>query len=345
MNHRFYMPAEWKKHDYTLISWPVQSSMIRPEAYNDLCSAYANVIRQIKCFEKVIVMVNECDNQQKIRDLCGSNAFFLTIPHNDAWCRDNGPTFLIDKNNNLGAVNWQFNAWGEKYYPYDLDHSLASEFLKRFDIPFLESQIVLEGGSIHVDGAGTLLTTEQCLLNDNRNPSLSREKITNELENKLAIKKIIWLKKGLLGDETDGHIDNLACFVKEQTILMQTCQDPKDLNYQNSKENLDILKQSSDANEKKIKVIELPQPPARLHANKRLALSYLNFYFVNGGIILPVFAGDASDHDQEAQKILKRLFPNREIVTIDGMPLILEGGNIHCITQQIPISSKTDWRF
>ncbi len=335
-NNSFRMPAEWEQHERTFIEWPVKESMVWPENYQSVCKGYAEVIRAISAFEKVTVIVNDADSAFA-KQLCESSAQYLTIPHNDAWCRDNGPTFLIDKDSRLAAVNWKFNAWGEKYLPYDLDDTVASAVALEFNIPCIDATVVIEGGSIHVDGEGTLLTTEECLLNPNRNPHLTRSQIEETLRAHLNVSKIIWLKRGLFGDETDGHVDNIACFAAPGVILIQTCHDETDPNFAITKENLHILGESTDAAGRSFQIIEIPQPPARYYNGERLTLSYLNFYLVNGGIILPVFGEDAKDTDLEASRILQNAFPNRKIVPVDGMALITEGGNVHCITQQMPL--------
>lgn len=331
----YYMPAEWEEHERTLIEWPIKESLVWPDNYKEVCQGYADVARAISEFEKVTMLVNEnCVDAAK--KLCGEKVELLIIPHNDGWCRDNGPTFLWNKAKQLSAVNWKFNAWGERFLPYDLDNEVAPKVLSHFNIPYRNADIVLEGGSIHVDGEGTLLTTEECLLNKNRNPHLTREEIEEEVKQYTGVSKIIWLKKGLFGDETDGHVDNVACFAKPGVILIQTSSDPKDENYERSRENLEILNRITDACDRKLEIIQIPQPPARFYEDIRLTLSYLNFYMVNQGIILPVFGGDAKETDQRAKDILQMVFPKRRIVTVDGMPLIKEGGNIHCITQQMP---------
>lgn len=331
----YYMPAEWVEHERTLMEWPVKESLVWSENYNEVCAGYASVAKAISEFETVTMIVNE-NTAKEAEALCGEKIDYVVIPHNDAWCRDNGPTFLINKKNELSAVNWQFNAWGEKYIPYDLDNEVAPKVLNYLQVPYINSSIILEGGSIHVDGEGTLLTTKECLLNKNRNAHLSQEQIEEEVKRTLNVSKIIWLNQGLFGDETDGHIDNVACFAKPGVILIQTCDDPQDPNYEISKENLEILRSATDALGRKLEIIEIPQPPVRYYNDERLTLSYLNFYMVNGGIILPVFGGEAVMADQRAEEILKQVFPERKIVAVDGMPLITEGGNVHCITQQMP---------
>jgi agmatine deiminase len=337
-NH-FFMPAEWEIHERTLIEWPVKESLVWTDNYTEVCKGYAEVVNKISEQEAVTLIVNEKEAADAEK-MCGSSAEILKLPHNDAWCRDNGPTFLWNKEKKLCGVNWKFNAWGEKYIPYDLDNEVAPKVLNHLNVPVINAPIVLEGGSIHVDGEGTLLTTEQCLLNKNRNSHLTRAQIEDTVKEYLQVEQIIWLKRGLYGDETDGHIDNIACFAKPGTVLLQTCYDKNDPNYEITLENLDILKNATDAKGRKLEIIEIPQPPIRYYNEIRLTLSYLNFYFVNGGIILPVFGEDAAAADKQAEEILQRVFPERKIIKVDGMPLIKEGGNVHCITQQMPAGRR-----
>jgi agmatine deiminase len=331
----FFMPAEWEEHERSFMSWPVKDSLVWPENYEEVCLGYAEVAKAIATCEPITMIVNE-DTQEYARKLCGDTVDYLVIPHNDAWIRDNGPTFLWNQQKELAAVNWKFNAWGEKYTPYNLDNEVAPKLLNHFNIPTFNAPIVLEGGSIHVDGEGTLLTTEECLLNPNRNPQLSREEIEEEVKKYLNVSHIIWLKRGLFGDETDGHIDNVACFAKPGTVILQVCHDPEDPNYEITQENLDILRNATDAKGRKLEIIEIPQAPICLYNAERLTLSYLNYYYVNNGIILPIFGGDAEKTDQQAIEILQKVHPDRKIITVDGMKLIKEGGNVHCITQQMP---------
>lgn len=331
----FYMPAEWARHERTLMEWPVRDSMVWQENHAKVCRGYAEIAAAISQFEKVTVIVNK-ETAGEAGKYCGEGVEYLTIPHNDAWCRDNGPTFLLDQQKRLAAVNWQFNAWGGKYPDYALDNQVASGISKHFQVPCFDSPIVLEGGSIHVDGEGTLLTTRECLLNPNRNPQLNQEQIEEELRRRLGISELIWLNRGLSGDETDGHIDNVACFAKPGVVLLQTCSDPSDPNYEITKDHLDILRQVRDAAGRSLEIIRIPQPPARSYRGERLTLSYLNFYLVNGGVILPVFGGDAAETDRTAAGILAHVFPDRKVTAVDGMALISEGGNVHCITQQMP---------
>jgi agmatine deiminase len=336
LNLNYKMPAEWVKHTRTFISWPVQRSMCYPEDYDAVCLGYAEIILAIAEFEPVTVLANTVDSDT-LSDLFQNKLIeCLSIEHNDAWLRDNGPTFLVNDTGVVAGVNWQFNAWGGKYATWDLDDLVAPQIIKSVGLKSFDAPLVMEGGSLHVDGEGTLLTTEECLLNPNRNPELTREQIEAELKKFLNIRKVVWLKKGLDGDETDGHVDNIACFAAPGKILMQVCDDPKDENYEITRENLKILKWETDALGRKFDIIPIQQPPKLYDKDKRLTLSYLNFYFVNGGIILPVFGGAAKDTDRLAAKVLSETFPERRIRTVNGMAIIREGGNVHCTTQQMP---------
>lgn len=345
------MPAEWAAHERTFISWPVQDSMVYPDRYEEVCAGYAEFIEAIAEFEPITVLVNSGDLERVQgrfaqadtgRPAAGSNEriSFLPIEHNDAWLRDNGPTFVVNSQGELGGVNWGFNAWGGKYSPWELDDAVAPQMLKALNVKQFDAPLVLEGGSIHTDGEGTLLTTEECLLNPNRNPQMSREEIEAAVKNFVNVEQIIWLKRGLSGDETDGHIDNVACFAAPGKILLQVCDDPNDENYAITRENLAILGQAVDAQGRKLEIIPIPQPPQAFYEGTRLTLSYLNFYFVNGGIILPVFGGEAAETDRQAAKILGELYPERRIRTVNGMAIIREGGNVHCTTQQMPAGRR-----
>lgn len=330
------MPPEWARHERTFISWPVRESMVYPDTHPDVCDGYAEIVRAMAEFEPVTVVVNPEDLEAVQKFGFGPQVELLPIEHSDAWLRDNGPTFVKNDKGELAGINWRFNAWGGKYAPWDLDDQLAPRILERLNVPRIDAPLIMEGGSIHVDGEGTLITTEECLLNPNRNPELSKADIEEYLRKYTGVSKIIWLKRGLSGDETDGHVDNIACFAAPGKVLIQVCDDPSDENYAISRENLEILRQETDARGRKLEIIPIQQPPQRMHEDSRLTLSYINFYFVNGGIILPVFGGEAEDTDRKAAQRLSEVFPDREIRTVDGMAVIKEGGNVHCTTQQMP---------
>ncbi|MCL7747533.1 agmatine deiminase family protein [Halalkalibacter alkaliphilus] len=334
------MPAEWTTHQRTFISWPVQDSMVYPDDYEHVWNGYAELVHAIAEFEPVSIVTNRDDIEKLKAIFVDERVGFLPIEHNDAWLRDNGPTFVKNADGDIAGINWIFNAWGEKYSPWKLDNDVAPKILEHFNIKKFDAQIVMEGGSFHVDGEGTVLTTEECLLNPNRNPDLSKEQVEQYLKDYLNIEKVIWLNRGLSGDETDGHVDNVACFAEPGKVIMQVCHDPSDDNYQITQENLEILRKATDAKGRKFEVIEIEQPPASHFEESRLTLSYLNFYFVNDGIILPVFGNAAKETDQKAIDVLQRTFPDRRIRTIDGMAIIKEGGNVHCTTQQMPAEGK-----
>lgn len=336
LNYR--MPAEWARHERTFISWPVQDSMVYPEHYEQVTAGYASIIEAIAEFEPVTVVVNPDDLEQvRLRFADNNSVACLPIEHNDAWLRDNGPTFLLGEQDELAGVNWGFNAWGGKYSPWDLDDAVAPQVLKHVGVRQFDAPLVMEGGSIHSDGEGTLLTTEECLLNTNRNPELAREQIEELVKSFVNVDQIIWLKRGLSGDETDGHVDNIACFAAPGKVIIQVCDDPADENYEITQENLQILRDAVDAKGRKLEIIQIPQPPMVEYEGQRLTLSYLNFYFVNGGIILPVFGGAAEATDRQAEEILASAFPERTIRKVNGMAIIAEGGNVHCTTQQMPV--------
>lgn len=330
------MPAEWDKHERTFISWPVQASMVFPDNYKAVSEGYTEIIQAIAEFEPVTVIVNP-EELAAVEALgLGANVTLLPIRHNDAWLRDNGPTFVTARDGKLAGVNWKFNAWGGKYMPWDLDDEVAPQILKQLQVERFDAPLVMEGGSIHTDGEGTLITTEECLLNTNRNPELSREEIEDYVRKFTGAESIIWLKRGLSGDETDGHVDNIACFAAPGKVIIQVCEDPQDENYEITRENLRILENVVDAKGRKLEIIRIAQPPRVDYEDSRLTLSYLNFYFVNGGIILPVFGGTAAETDKLAEQQLAGLFPDRRIRTVNGMAVIGEGGNVHCTTQQMP---------
>jgi agmatine deiminase len=330
----FRMPAEWTSHQRTFMEWPIKEALW-PEQFDEVLSAVADVAKKISRFEPVTMIVKPDLLKQAKTLLSGSSIQFIEIEHDDSWMRDNGPTFIINGKREIAGINWLFNAWGDKY-PCSRDNLIAAKILDGFGITRFDAKIVMEGGSIHVDGEGTLLTTEECLLNKNRNPGFSRAEIEDTVKKYLNVSKIIWLKTGLFGDDTDGHIDNVACFAAPGKIIIQVCSDKNDPNYILSQNNLNTLKKETDALGRKFEIIKIEQPPAIFLEDTRLTLSYLNFYFVNGGIILPIFGGKCSETDELARKTLQSVFPKREIVTVNSLPITWGGGNIHCITQQMP---------
>ncbi|RCX19956.1 agmatine deiminase [Anaerobacterium chartisolvens] len=329
----FAMPPEWSEHMGTLMEWPIKEALW-PEPFEEVLEAFANTAKSIAQFEPVI-MIARPELAEQAQRLCGGGIKILEMLHDDSWMRDNGPTFVINSRGELSGINWRFNAWGGKY-PFNYDDMVAFKVLNCLEIPCFDAPLIMEGGSIHVDGEGTVLTTEQCLLNANRNPHMNKDQIEDMLKKYLGAKKIIWLKNGLYGDDTDGHIDNVACFAGPGKVIVQISSDKNNPNYERSAENLEILKGCTDAQGRFLEIIEIEQPGEELYDGAYLTLSYINFYFVNGGIILPVFGGKHSETDSNAKNVLQRAFPDRRIVAVDGMPIARGGGNVHCITQQMP---------
>lgn len=331
-------PAEWEPHERTLISWPVAEALVFPDNLDEVCAGYAAVVRAVSAFEPVTLLVNE-EDLSRAAALCGGDAEYLVTPHDDAWLRDNGPTFVRGADGALRGVAWRFNAWGGKY-PHGRDERVAATVLEHLGVPCDAAAIVLEGGSIHSDGQGTILTTEQCLLHPSRNPGLVRADIEDALRGHLGAKAFVWMPEGLDGDHTDGHVDNVACFAAPGVVLLQVCDDVTDPNHIVSMRNREALAAARDAAGRPLEVIEIAQPPMRHYDGMRLTLSYLNFYLVNGGVIAPVFGGDARSTDEAALNTLAEAFPGRRVVPVDGMALVKEGGNVHCITQQMPVRAQ-----
>lgn len=347
------MPAEWEAHAGCWMLWPQRRDTWRNGA-EPARRAFVEAARQISRFEPVTMGVNP-DQYENARALLPPRVRVLELPNNDAWMRDCGPTFVINDAGDVRGVDWEFNAWGGldkmMYFPWDLDDSVPAKTLEIESLHRYRAPLVLEGGSIHVDGAGTLVTTEQCLLHPNRNPRLSRADIEALLADYLNIKHIIWLPRGVFEDETDGHVDNLCCFVEPGVVALTWTEDRADPQFERSSEAYDILKSARDARGRPLQVHKIHQPdPMTMTkeeadgidvvdtaflrpAGERLAGSYINFYIANGAVILPQF-GDR--HDATAVKTLAELFPARKIVGVMAREILLGGGNIHCITQQQP---------
>jgi agmatine deiminase len=262
---------------------------------------------------------------------------FWRVPTNDAWIRDHGPIFVVHEERGLAITDWRYNAWGGKYPPYDLDDAVPSRLNETLRLPAFEPGIVLEGGSIDVNGCGTLLTTESCLLNLNRNPGLTRRDIEAVLRDSLGASNVLWLGDGIVGDDTDGHVDDLTRFVGPSTVVTAVEQDPADDNHRALQDNLLRLRSMKDEAGRPLEVVTLPMPPAVYHEGQRLPASYANFYIGNGAVLVPVFG---HHRDEVACETLARLFPTRAIAPIDCTDLVQGLGAIHCLTQQQPIASN-----
>jgi agmatine deiminase len=328
----FHMPAEWAPHERCWMGWPCRDSLWG-DGLEAAREAYAGVARAIAGFEPVTMLTNEAE-MDEARARCGDGIACRQMPLDDSWLRDSGPTFVVDGRGGVAGVDWRFNAWGEKFLPYDQDALAAERLLAQLGVKRYAAPLVLEGGSIHVDGEGTLLTSEECLLNPNRNPDLDRAAIEELLRRYLGVESFVWLGQGLDKDETDGHVDNIACFVKPGVIMAVTCDDPADPNHAILADNLARLKRARDAKGRALEVVELPLPrEARYLNGQRLALSYVNYYIANGGIVMPSF-DDAND--ALARDTVARAFPERRVVQVPASAIVTGGGGIHCITQQQP---------
>ena len=328
----FFMPAEWAPHKRCWMAWPCRTELWG-DGLDAARAAYTAVAKSIADFEPVTMVANG-EEIAEVSLRCGSGIACLPLAHDDSWMRDNGPTFLANAQGGLAGVDWGFNAWGGKYDTYENDAAVAGAVLQHLDVTSYQAPMVLEGGSIHVDGEGTLLTTEQCLLHPNRNPDLSREQIEQHLRAYLGIRQVIWLGQGLVDDETDGHVDNLACFVRPGVVLALSTDDADDENYAALQDNLARLRAAKDAAGRELEVIEVPQPARRMGEDGcRMALSYINFYIANGGVVMPSFE-DAKD--EAAYAIVSKCFPDRDVRQLPMLDVVCGGGGIHCITQQQP---------
>ncbi|MFL5518149.1 MAG: agmatine/peptidylarginine deiminase [Gemmatimonadales bacterium] len=335
------MPPEWAPHRGTWLSWPHKAASW-PGKFGPVPAIFARMVRHLADHEEVHVNVAGPDMEQDVRRLLtdegagAGNVFFHHNPTNDAWCRDHGPIF-VQRNGEEGreeaVVDWKFNAWGEKYPPYDLDDVIPTRIAREYALPVFHPGIVLEGGSIEVNGRGTLLTTEACLLNPNRNPTLDRQAIEGYLRAYLGVRHILWLRDGIVGDDTDGHVDDLTRFVDEQTVVTAVEEDPADENYEPLQENLERLGDMRDQDGRPLRVVPLPMPRALFHEEQRLPASYANFYIANGVVLLPTYD---PDRDEEARRTLQALFPTREVIGIDCTDLVWGLGAFHCVSQQWP---------
>ncbi|MBL7684545.1 MAG: agmatine deiminase family protein [Deltaproteobacteria bacterium] len=340
----YYMPAEWEPHEATWLTWP-KDPITWPNRIPQAEEVYTQMIEALTPAEKVHLLVDDEKSEQYVRQkLKGRNIHFENlllhqIKTSDSWIRDYGPNFLKRKKEISGipeiAYNdWIFNAWGDKYETLKRDNAIPQQLEDFLKMPRFEPGIVLEGGSIEVNGAGCVLTTEQCLLNQNRNPKLFKNEIEKYLQDFLGVQKVLWLGEGIAGDDTDGHIDDITRFVNERTIVTVIEKDPLHENYEPLQENLKKLKSFTDAQEKPFEILTLPMPHS-LHddENEVLPASYANFYIANEVVLVPIFL---QSRDEEALTTLQQVFPNRKVIGLDCRDLIWGMGALHCLSQQQP---------
>ncbi|MEY2539516.1 MAG: agmatine deiminase [Verrucomicrobiota bacterium] len=331
------MPAEWEEHNATWLSWPRREGISFPGSFDRVLPALRAMVEALIESEQVCINVcngaHEAEARDVLRGLPLDRVAFYNIPTNEPWCRDHGPVFLTRETDpKLAVVDWDYNAWGGKYPPCDLDEVVPTRVAETLQLPVFYPRMILEGGSIEVNGAGALLTTEACLLNQNRNPDLSRAEIEKRLRNYLGIQDVLWLGQGTEGDDTDGHIDNLARFVSKRKVLTVVEQDRGSVNYAPLQDNLERLRKMKIDNES-IDIVELPTPGRMLREDLVLPASYANFYIANKVVLVPTYA---DPNDKAVLAILREIFPNRRIVGIDCRELIWGLGAFHCLTQQQP---------
>ena len=339
------MPAEWEPHEATWLSWPHKEESW-PGAFEPVPEVFAQIAAVLSESELVRINVADEDMAESVRRLLRRGGVDLSAirfhfnPTNDAWVRDHGPIYVVrdEPRADLPApmraiINWEYNAWGGKYPPCDLDNAIPARIAAESGEEIYAPGIVMEGGSIDVNGCGTLLTTEACLLNPNRNPQLSKAEIERYLCDYLGVRHILWLGDGIVGDDTDGHIDDLTRFVAPDTVVTLIEDDPQDANYEPLQENLRRLQTMRDEQQRPLKVVTLPMPGPVYFDEHRLPASYSNFYIANRRVLAPVYG---HQNDQIALDALQRLFPERLVVGIDCTPLVWGLGAIHCVTQQQP---------
>ncbi len=334
------MPAEWEPHAATWLSWPRREGISFPGAFDRVMPTLRRMVETLLGSEPVCINVcngaHEAEARKVLEGLPPERLTFYRIPTNEPWCRDHGPIFLTrDEAPRLAIVDWDYNAWGGKYPPCDLDEVVPTRVGEILDAPVFYPHMILEGGSIDVNGAGALLTSEGCLLNPNRNPAFSREQIEGRLRDYLGVTDILWLGEGIEGDDTDGHVDDLARFVSERTIVTVVEENRDDPNYEPLRENLDRLR-AMKWRGAPFDIVTLPMPARIDREDLRLPASSANFYIANECVLLPTFN---DPNDSVAESTLAKLFPGRRIVPIDCTEMIWGLGAFHCLTQQQPAVS------
>jgi len=333
------MPAEWEPHEATWVSWPHEGCLSFPGSYDKVIKDYASMVATLAQAETVRINVRDQSEEavarEMLRSLGAERVEFFRIPTNEPWCRDHGPIFLKrDRSPRVIAVNFGFNAWGWKLAPFEEDDEVPRRMGKSMGMQVVDQiDFILEGGSVDVNGAGTCLVTESCLLNANRNPDFDRAGIESMLRDYLGVQQVLWLGDGIVGDDTDGHVDDIARFVSEDTVLAVVEEDSSDPNYEPLQLNLERLRGFCLPDGRSLNVRTLPMPSKIERDGQRLPASYANFYIANGIVAMPVFGEPA---DTWAKSILQDVFPDREVVPIDCREIIWGLGAIHCLTQQQP---------
>jgi agmatine deiminase len=338
----YYFPPEWARHAGTWLSW-IHKEASWPGKLESAYPAYCEFISKLSFHEIVHLIVSgpemEADARRRLKgsDLNWNHIQFHHYGTNDAWCRDHGPAFLLHKSEKgkRAVIDWGYNAWGNKYPPFDLDDVVPTKVAEELGLAVFHPGIVMEGGSVEFNGAGTILTTTACLLNPNRNPHLSQQEVEWYLKEFYGAEQVLWLGEGIVGDDTDGHIDDITRFVKPDTVLTVVEEDPADENYHLLKENLAMLRKMKLVNGRELNIVELPMPAPVVFEDQRLPASYANFYIGNGAVYVPVFRDPI--HDPVALQTIQKCFPDRRIYGIDSTDLIWGLGSFHCLSQQEPV--------
>jgi agmatine deiminase len=336
----YYFPAEFARHRATWLSWPHKEASW-PGKIHTIYPFYSHFVRELALGEEVCINVRDATMQASAvghLELAGvdmSRVNFYCNPTNDAWCRDHGPAFLINPEaaEKKVIVDWNYNAWGNKYPPFDLDDDIPTHIGKALGLPMYYPGIVMEGGSVDFNGAGTLITSTCCLLNPNRNPTLDQERIEGYLRDYYGVEQVLWVSEGIIGDDTDGHIDDTVRFVNEDTVVTVIEDDSGDENFGLLKDNLAELSRMRLLNGRQLNIVELPMPSAVVYEDQRLPASYANFYIANEAVIVPTYR---CDRDEKALRVLEGCFPGRRVVGIDSTDIIWGLGSFHCLSQQEP---------
>ena len=328
----FHIPAEWEAHERCWMAWPC-----RVETWGDNLDAtrrtYAEVANAVGEFEPVTMLVlrRDVDNA---RSLCSEKVSILPADIDDSWLRDTGPNFVRNNSGEIAASLFHFNAWGTKYASWGKDAAIGHRIAEYLGVRTFSTPLFMEGGGINVDGDGTVLTTEQCVLNDNRNPGLAREEAEQVFRDSLGVAKVLWMPGDPDDTETDGHIDGIACFVEPGKVLVEICPAVGTERYDNMQANLNALRRATDAKGRALEIVLIEEAYEAERRNEIFACSYINFYIANGGIVMPRFG---IDRDEDARQNVAALFPDRDVAQVDISDIAIGGGGIHCITQQQPV--------
>lgn len=340
----FSIPPEWYPHQATWMSWPRPEGISFPGKYHEAIEDIAGLIRVLVTGEEVHLNVANENYERIVREFLKARkvrmarVFFHFIRTNEAWARDHGPAFVLRTRRgeaDAAIVDWGFNAWGGKYPPWDADDAVPSRIAEELKLPVFYPGIVMEGGAVDFNGAGTILTTTSCLLNKNRNPGLSKSRIEKDLRDYYGQKHVVWLGEGIDGDDTDGHIDDLARFVDERTIAIGIEKNKRDPNYAILQKARRALDKARDQDGRPFDILELPMPHPIAYDGQRVPATYMNFYFANRGLLVPTFG--QPDRDRKAMALLQKQLVDREVIGVDCRKLIWGLGAIHCFTQQQPL--------